>query len=225
VIALVYLSRHFGNKKSFDDITSVDLTNYINSYQKEREEDPKQSWIATQRTLGLPLLKFFKWLAYPNLTAQERKRIPRDKYPAMLQGFVLQTKKGSKTPVENKDIWDDKDTAIFLKYCTDKPRLQFYHALANQTSARPGEVLKLKIGDIADNIYLDDDGKPFAYIELADMVRERKPVFHLLQSSLSSTIIDIYQHITLTLQIERHFCLLAKSIALSLVTKSHLEMR
>jgi hypothetical protein len=43
VIALAYLSRHFGNKKSFDDMTSADLTNYINSYQKERDKDPDQS--------------------------------------------------------------------------------------------------------------------------------------------------------------------------------------
>ncbi len=65
VIALAYLSRFFGNKLSFDDMTREDLANYVNSYQKELDKDPDQSWISTQRTLGLPLLKFFKWLAYP----------------------------------------------------------------------------------------------------------------------------------------------------------------
>src|ERR671918_350497 len=40
----------------------------------ECDKDPDQSWISTQRTLGLPLLKFFKWLAYPKLTPKERSR-------------------------------------------------------------------------------------------------------------------------------------------------------
>jgi hypothetical protein len=81
VIALVYLSRHFDNKKSFEDITNTELANYTNSFQKEWEQDPDRSWISTQRTLGWPLLKFFKWLAYPKLTPQERSRLPRSKYP------------------------------------------------------------------------------------------------------------------------------------------------
>jgi site-specific recombinase XerD len=79
VISLAYLSRYFGNKKSFDDMTSADLANYLNSYQKSRNEDPDQSWIGTQKTLGHPLKKFFKWLAYPKVTPQERSRLPRDK--------------------------------------------------------------------------------------------------------------------------------------------------
>ena len=102
VIALAYLSRFFGNNKSFDDMTREDLANYLNSYQKERDKDPDQSWISTQRTLGLPLLKFFKWLAYPDMTPQERKYLSRDKFPTALKGVVLQTKKGSKTPIKQK---------------------------------------------------------------------------------------------------------------------------
>ena len=205
-------------------MTSADLTNYINSYQKEHDKDPKQSWIATQRTYGYPLLKFFKWLAYPKLTAKERNRLPRDKYPDVLQGFDLQRKKGAKTPVENKDIWNDKDTAIFLKYCTDKPRVQFYHALTYQTSARPGELLQLKIGDIADNIQLDDDDKPFAYIDVGRYGKRKESRFPLITEFISNTITDICQHTTLTLQIERRFYLLAKSIVLSLAILCYPEM-
>jgi integrase len=110
------------------------------------------------------LFKFFKWRAYPKLTPQERSRLPRDKYPEVLQGVVLQTKKGSKTPIKQKDIWDDKDTAIFLKYCTDNPRHRFYHALAYQTSARPHELLQLKIADI--EIQTDENGKFCALIDV-----------------------------------------------------------
>lgn len=173
LIALAYLSRYFDNKKSFDDMTSVDLANYVNSYQKSRSEDPDQSWIGTQRALGLPLLKFFKWLAYPELTPQQRSTLPRDKYPKVLQGVVLQTKKGSKTPRKQKEIWDDKDTAIFLKYCTDNPRLRFYHALAYETSARPSELLQLKIGDIEIQT-ADDNGKLFSLVDIGRFGKKKQ---------------------------------------------------
>jgi len=158
VTALAYLHRHCSDK-SFEAITNTDLFDYINGFQKTREEDPDQSWIATQRTLGLPLLKFFKWMSYPKLTPQERSKLPKNKYPAVLEGFVLQTKKGTKTPIKQKDIWDDKDTAIFLK-----SRLRFYHALAYQSSARPSELLQLKIGDI--EIQVDKNGKLCALIDV-----------------------------------------------------------
>lgn len=53
-----------------------------------------------------------------------------------------------------------------MKYCTDNPRLRLYHALAYETSARPGELLQLKIGDIADNIQTDENGKLCALIDV-----------------------------------------------------------
>jgi integrase len=81
---------------------------------------------------------------------------------------MLQREKGAllQTPVTQKEIWDDKDVSIFLKYCTDNPRLRLYHALAYETSARPGELLQLKIGDIADKIGTDDNGKLYTFIDI-----------------------------------------------------------
>jgi len=32
-------------------------------------------------------LKFLKWLVYPDLTPQERKRLPRDQLPSVLKTF------------------------------------------------------------------------------------------------------------------------------------------
>jgi integrase len=92
--------------------------------------------------------------------------------PAVLKGVILQRKKGSKTPVKTKDIWNDNDVAIFLKYCTENPRLRFYHALAYETGARPGELLELKIGDI--NIETDADGKLCARFEVGRYGKKRK---------------------------------------------------
>jgi integrase/recombinase XerD len=166
LMALAYLSRHhFKNKISLEAMTARDLSDYlINSLQKDRAKDPDQSWISTQRTYGRPIQKFFKWLAFPDMTPQERKFLPHDKLPPVLKGLVLQTKKGSKTPVKAKHIWNDKDVALFLKYCKDNPRLRFYHALAMETSGRPGELLPLKIGDV--KIESDSAGKLYAALDI-----------------------------------------------------------
>jgi integrase len=52
-----------------------------------------------------------------------------------------------KSTYKPSDIWTDEDHALFLKYCPEK-RDRCYHAMANDTSARPHELLNLKIIDI-----------------------------------------------------------------------------
>jgi integrase len=170
LVALARLSSHI--KKRFEDMTFDDLDTYANSIQRERSEDPDQSWISTQRAYCVPLVKFFKWKAYPNMTPHDRKHLASHRLPSILKGLVLQTKKGSKTPMKAKDIWNDEDTAIFLKYCTENPRLRFYHALAIETSGRPGELLQLKIGDV--NVDTDSDGKLYAVLDIGRHGKKRQ---------------------------------------------------
>ena len=46
------------------------------------------------------------------------------------------------------------------------PRLRLYHAMAWETSARPSEMLQLKIGDIEDNLQQDEKGEPCALFKV-----------------------------------------------------------
>jgi integrase len=170
LIALNYLSKHLQHKKSFESMTAKDLTSYLDSLKKD--EDPDEGWISTQKTMAHSYMKFFKWLAYPELTPKERKLLPRNKFPAVLKEVVVPSKTGSKSPVKAKDIWTDEDTAIFLKYCTENPRLRFYHALAIETSGRPGELLQLKIGDI--NIESDSEGKLYTALDIGRRGKKRQ---------------------------------------------------
>ena len=102
------------------------------------------------------------------MTAQQRKRLTRDKWPDVLRRFELAVKDtgAPMTPVKDSDIWEEKDIALFLKYCTDYPRLRLYHAMAWETSARPSEMLQLKIGDIEDNLQQDEKGEPCALFKV-----------------------------------------------------------
>ena len=153
-------------KKSLDDITAKELTEYLNKIQRKREEDPDQSWISTYKTFAFPLQKFYKWRKYPDLTPRERRRLPKNQQPDVLKGLVIHNKTGSKSPIKAKDIWNDEDTALFLKYCKENRRLRFYHALAIETSGRPGELLQLKIGDINIETEDSDENKMYAVLDI-----------------------------------------------------------
>jgi integrase len=161
-------------KKSLDDITAKELTEYLNKIQRKREEDPDQSWISTYKAYAFPLMKFFKWRKYPDLTPRERRKLPKDQQPAVLKGLVIHSKTGSKSPIKAKDIWNDEDTAVFLKYCKDNRRLRFYHALAIETSGRPGELLQLKIGDINIETDSSEEGKQYAVLDIGRYGKKSK---------------------------------------------------
>ena len=52
-----------------------------------------------------------------------------------------------RSPYKPDDIWTNEEHSLFLKYCPEK-RDKCYHAMANDTSCRPHELLSLKIGDV-----------------------------------------------------------------------------
>jgi len=52
-----------------------------------------------------------------------------------------------KSPYKPEDMWSAEEHAIFLKYCPF-PRDRCYHSMANDTSARPHEILNIKIKDV-----------------------------------------------------------------------------
>ena len=51
------------------------------------------------------------------------------------------------SPYKPSDLWTQRDNEIFLKYCPSK-RDKAFHSMAIDTSARPHELLGLKIKDI-----------------------------------------------------------------------------
>jgi integrase len=155
---LVWLSR-FHQNKSFMDMTKTDIISYLNSSRKAISDDPSQKWIGTYNGRQMILLKFFRWL-YHSDEPDQRKRIT----PPCMQGIKRLPKK-EKTPYRPSDIWDSREHAIFLKYCPDK-RDRCYHAMANDTSARPHEILGLKISDIKFNI--TSEGIQYAEVQIRD---------------------------------------------------------
>jgi hypothetical protein len=76
-----------------------------------------------------------------------------------------------------------------MKYCSENPRLRFYHALAYETSARPGELLELKIGDIK----IEQDSNTGKMYSALDIGRQRNA--KVGSWALQIFRFNIYRHI------------------------------
>jgi integrase len=154
VKALLWLTR-FLKLKAFEQMTKQDILSYLNSLRKPQEEDPQQKWIGSYNNRLRVYIKFFKWL-YNKDESDHRKRIS----PPCIQG-LRQLPRQDKSPYKPTDLWDNREHAIFLKYCPD-PRDRCYHAMAIDMSARPSEILNLKIKDIT--FKTTDDGIQYAEV-------------------------------------------------------------
>lgn len=145
----------FHRHKSYTAMTKADVLAYLNSFRKSIADDPVQRWIGTYNGRQMILTKFFRWL-YNQEEPDFKKRIT----PPCMSG-VRQLPRKEKSPYKPSDLWTMHEQAVFLKYCPSK-RDRCYHAMAIDTSARPHELLNLKISDVA--FKKTDDGTAYAEI-------------------------------------------------------------
>jgi integrase len=154
---LVWLSNFLEDKLSFKEMTKQDILNYLNNLRKSTIEDESQRWIGSYNVRQIILNKFFRWL-YNSDESNQRKRTT----PDVMNG-IKQLQRKEKTLYKNSDLWTLEEHAIFLKYCPSK-RDKAFHAMANDTSARPHELLNLKIKDITFKIA--GNGKQYAELHI-----------------------------------------------------------
>jgi integrase len=143
-IKAICLFSEYLSYKDFEKITKEDIIYYLSSLRKIESDDPTHKWIGTYNTRQMVLNKFFRWLYnhHQNNESDHEKWIT----PSYMQG-IKQLSRKEKSPYKPSDIWTNKDHALFLKYCPEK-RDKCYHAMANDTSCRPHELLSLKLKDI-----------------------------------------------------------------------------
>ena len=137
---LCRFSKHNKNKP-FKDITRTDIIIFLDTYHKPDTQDPLHKWIGTYNTFRIGLMRFFKWLYYPDIEPGKRSK------PAVIEN-IPQLKRKEKSIYKPSDLWTSQDDILFLKYCPSK-RDKCYHAMSRDLSCRPHEILKLKIKDIS----------------------------------------------------------------------------
>ena len=74
------------------------------------------------------------------------------------------------SPYKPSDLWTQRDNEIFLRYCPSK-RDKAFHSMAMDTSARPHELLNLKIKDI--HFKISPSGMQYAEVLLSGKTKAR----------------------------------------------------
>jgi len=138
--ALVGLSIFFQNKISFQTMGRREILMFLDSYRKTDTADLMHKWIGTYNLLLVILVRFFKWLYFPEFPPINRKK------PAVVENMP-RLKRKEQSIYKPSDLWTKEDDVLFLKYCPSK-RTRCYHAVARDTSCRPHEILKLRVKDI-----------------------------------------------------------------------------
>jgi integrase len=130
----------FRHDKPFVNMKREDIISYLNSIRKSEGVDPLHKWIGTYNSRLRNLIRFFKWLYSPTKAPGQRPK-PRILYN------VPQLRRKETSIYKPSDLWTLEDDLIFLKWCPS-PRDRCYHAISRDLSARPSEILNLKIKDI-----------------------------------------------------------------------------
>jgi len=131
----------YNNNKPFKDLARSDVIAFLDTYRRTETQDPLHKWIGTYNIYRIHLLRFFKWLYYPDVEANRRSK------PSVVEN-IPQLKRKEKSIYKPSDLWTQHDDLLFLKYCPSK-RDKCYHAISRDLSCRPHEIVKLKIRDLS----------------------------------------------------------------------------
>ena len=140
IMALTSLSHFHKNEKSFTKMAREDILSFLDKVRKPESVDRFHRWIGSYNTYRTLLVKFFKWLCYPDLEPGKRPK------PSVIEN-IPQLKRKEQSTYKPSDLWTEKDDLLFLRYCPSR-RDKCYHTISRDTSCRPHEILKLKIKDI-----------------------------------------------------------------------------
>ena len=141
-------------------MSKQDIQSHLNSLRNTKQSnnnDTNDRGIGTYNLRHMIFLKFFKWLYNQNETDPRKRETPE----CMIG--VRKLPKKQKTTYNSGQIWDQRENAIFLKYCPVS-RDRCYHAMAMDTSARPHELLGLGIKDLEFNT--SEDGHQYALVRI-----------------------------------------------------------
>jgi integrase len=134
------VSKFFKNRKTYKELTRDDVTQFLDSLRKSEESDSLHKWIGTYNIYRVLLIRFFKWLYYPEI---EQKKRPK---PSVIEN-IPQLKRREQSIYKPSDLWSMDDDLLFLKYCPGT-REKCYHMISRDLSCRPNEIFKLKLKDI-----------------------------------------------------------------------------
>ena len=157
IIKLLCIFSKFNKNKPFNVVTKTDILTFLNSFRRDEATDQMHGWIGTYNIYRIHLLRFFKWLHFPDIEPGKRP------IPEVIQNIPSLRRK-EKSIYKPTDLWTVEDDLLFLKYCPSK-RNKCFHAMAHDTGCRPHELLKLRIKDISFRLQEIDNMQKFLSTE------------------------------------------------------------
>jgi integrase/recombinase XerD len=135
-------------RKEFKEMSKQDLLFYLDSCRKSENEDRLHKWIGTYNVRRTTICRFFKWLHYSDIDNPKRRTelSNSERKPECIMG-IAQLRRKEISCYKPSDLWSQEDDLLFLKWVTNK-RDRCYHTMSRDLSARPHEILNLKIKDI-----------------------------------------------------------------------------
>jgi integrase len=158
---LAELSKTLGIAKKFNVMTRDDILLYLDKCRKLENDDPLHKWVGSYNTRRIILLRFFRWIQYPGVTDPEKRNelsIQERKPDCIVD--IPQLKRKEVSCYKPSDLWTQEDDLLFLKWVTNK-RDRCYHTMSRDLSARPHEILNLKIKDV---VFKNANGYQYAEV-------------------------------------------------------------
>ena len=73
-IRILCIFSKYNKDKPFKAITRNDIISFLDRYRKSEAADPLHKWIGTYNLFKIYLLRFFKWLYYPDIEPDNRPK-------------------------------------------------------------------------------------------------------------------------------------------------------
>jgi hypothetical protein len=67
-------SKFFNNRRTYKELTRDDVMQFLDSLRKPEESDPLHKWIGTYNIYRVLLIRFFRWLYYPDIEQKKRPK-------------------------------------------------------------------------------------------------------------------------------------------------------
>jgi hypothetical protein len=111
------LSRAVGIEKKFIDMTRDDILCYLDSCRKQENDDPLHKWIGSYNSKLVVLLRFFKWLHFPDIEDPKRRSelSALERKPGCIMG-IKRLKRKEISCYKPSDLWSQEDDLVFLKW-------------------------------------------------------------------------------------------------------------
>jgi integrase/recombinase XerD len=139
LVIITNLSRYHKGKP-FSKMKRADIISFLDTVKKTDDQDPMHKWIGTYNLYLTCVTRFFKWLYFPGENHRSRPKLKAIEN-------ISQLKRREISGYKPSDLWTLEDDFLFLKWCPNT-RDRCYHAISRDMSARPHEILNLKIKDI-----------------------------------------------------------------------------